>query len=65
MCLWSPTTWQPLVSFDRYLLTIFPLWMVAGAWLSERERTRVLVTGVSAALLGFYTFQFATWVFIA
>ena len=65
MCLWSPTLGQPLVSFDRYLLTIFPLWMVAGAWLSERESVRILVTAVSAALLGFYTFQFATWAFIA
>lgn len=65
LCLWSPTTWQPLVSFDRYLLTIFPLWMAAGAWLSERERTRILVSCVSAALLAFYAFQFATWAFIA
>ena len=65
VCLWSPTTSQPLMSFDRYLLTIFPLWMVAGAWLSRCEGVRIAVSGISAALLAFYVFQFGTWAFIA
>ncbi len=38
VCTWSPVDGQPLKSFDRYALTIFPLWMAAGAWLSERRR---------------------------
>jgi hypothetical protein len=55
---------QPLVSFDRYVLTIFPLWMAVGAWLSERRLVRAVLL-VSAGLLAFWTFQFATWAWVA
>ena len=61
---WSPVANQPLQSLDRYALTIFPLWMAAGAWLSERRLTRGAVL-VSAALLAFWTFQFASWTWVA
>jgi hypothetical protein len=39
--------------------------MAAGAWLSERRRTRWPVLGASTGLLVFFTFQFATWAFVA
>lgn len=64
VCTWSPVAGQPLKSFDRYALTIFPLWMAAGAWLSERRLAR-LVLLVSAGLLAFWTFQFAAWTWVA
>jgi hypothetical protein len=64
VCTWSPASGQPLQSFDRYALTIFPLWMAAGAWVSERRLTRPLVL-VSAGLLAFWTFWFATWAWVA
>jgi hypothetical protein len=64
VCTWSPVAGQPLKSLDRYVLTIFPLWMAAGAWLSERRLMRPVVL-VSAALLAFWTFQFATWAWVA
>lgn len=64
VCLWSPVADQPLQSFDRYTLTIFPLWMAGGAWISERRLTRVAVL-LGGALLAFYTFQFARWSFVA
>ncbi len=64
VCIWSPVAGQPLKSLDRYTLTIFPLWMAAGAWLSERRLLRPVVL-VSAALLAFWTFQFATWAWVA
>jgi hypothetical protein len=64
VCIWSPVTGQPLKSLDRYTLTIFPLWMAAGAWVSERRLTRAVVV-VSAAMLVFWTFQFATWAWVA
>jgi Mannosyltransferase (PIG-V) len=64
VCTWSPVAGQPLKSLDRYTLTIFPLWMVAGAWISERRLTRVTLL-VSAGLLAFWTFQFATWAWVA
>ncbi len=65
VCLSSPGTGQPLYAFDRFCLTIFPLWMAAAAWLAERERTRIAVCCLSAGLLAFFTFQFGTWAFIA
>ncbi len=64
VCTWSPVAGQPLKSFDRYTLTIFPLWMAVGAWLSERRLVRPVVL-VSAGLLAFWTFQFATWAWVA
>jgi hypothetical protein len=60
----SETKVQPLEGLDRYCLTIFPLWMGAGAWLAERRAVRPVVV-VGAALLGFYTFEFARWAFVA
>jgi Mannosyltransferase (PIG-V) len=64
MCLSSLPAGQPLISFDRYALTIFPLWMAAGAWVAKRriERPAVLVGSI---LLAFYTVQFATFAFVA
>lgn len=64
MCLWSPQQGQPLNSFDRYTLTIFPLWMVAGAWIAKRRLERQAVL-VGAILLVFYTVQFSSWAFVA
>jgi hypothetical protein len=61
---WSTVSGQPLNSVDRYTLTIFPLWMAAGAWVAERRLSRIVVL-VSAALLAFWTFQFATWAWVA
>ncbi len=65
LCVWSPTDGQPLASLDRYTLAIFPIWMVVGAWLAERERLRIVTCALGAGLLAFFTFQFATWAFIA
>jgi len=64
MCLSSPTIDQPLASFDRYVLTIFPLWMVAGAWIAKRRLERPAVV-IGSILLIFYTVQFSTWAFVA
>jgi hypothetical protein len=58
------TGFQPLASVDRYILTLFPLWMAAAAWLSERRLLKPAVV-LGAALLAFYSFEFATWAFIA
>jgi hypothetical protein len=64
ICISSPVAGQPLKSLDRYVLTIFPLWMAAGAWVAQRRLTRVAVT-LSALLLAFYTYEFATWAWVA
>jgi hypothetical protein len=64
VCISSPVAGQPLKSVDRYTLTIFPLWMAAAAWLSERRLTARTIV-LSAGMLAFFAFQFATWAFIA
>jgi hypothetical protein len=64
-CISSPDVGQPLWSLDRYTLTIFPLWMAAGAWLSGRRRALPAVVLCGSALLVFYAAQFASWAFVA
>lgn len=64
-CISSPAVGQPLWSLDRYTLTIFPLWMAAGAWLSRRRIALPAVVLCGSALLFFYAAQFASWAFVA
>ena len=62
--IFSETKIQPLEGLDRYSLTIFPLWMAAGSCLAQRRLVAPVVV-FSAALLVFYSYQFATWAFVA
>lgn len=59
-----PQAEQPLASFPRYAVVVFPLFLAAGAWAVERRATRKLLV-VSGALLAFFTVEFATWNFVA
>jgi len=63
-CVSSPVVGQPLASLDRYVLTIFPLWMVAGAWVARR-RLEAPAVALGALLLVFYTIEFSHSTFIA
>ena len=66
MCLTTPEQGEPLWSYDRFALTMFPLWMVGGAWLARRRRTvQVGVLLAGAVALAFYTMQFSSWAFVA
>lgn len=64
LCLSSPEIGQPLWSLDRFALTLFPLWMVAGAWVAGRRLEKPALV-LSAGLLAFYTLQFSSWAFVA
>jgi hypothetical protein len=64
LCTSSAARQTPLLAYDRYMLPIFPLWIGAAAWLSERRILPVALI-LSAGALSFYTFEFARWVFIA
>lgn len=64
LCLSSPEAGQPLWSLDRFALTLFPLWMAAGAWVAARRLERPVVA-IGAVLLIFYTLQFSSWAFVA
>jgi Mannosyltransferase (PIG-V) len=54
----------PLRAFDRYMLPLFPLWMMAAKWLDERKLLRV-VLAVSPCLIVLYTIEFTRWVMVA
>lgn len=64
MCISSPVRSDPLRSLDRYILTIFPLWMAAGAWVSRVRGLRTVLL-LGALLMAFYSYEFATWAFVA
>jgi hypothetical protein len=59
-----PVTPQPLMSLPRFLAVLFPIFM----WLAlvcEERRITAQVAAVSAAGLGLFTAQFATWHWIS
>ncbi|MEA2314392.1 MAG: hypothetical protein QOI03_1084 [Solirubrobacteraceae bacterium] len=59
----APKANEPLASFPRYLLVLFPLQMVVAVWLHDRKRL-ALWLGWSGLALGMASMQFATgrWV---
>ncbi len=56
---------EPLMSFPRFLVVLFPLQMVTGLWLAGHERLRRPALGASAAMLASFAGLFATWHWIA
>lgn len=60
LCTSSAVTMEPLKGFDRYMLPIFPLWIGAAAWISER-RLLPAVMSLSSVMLAVYTIQFTRW----
>jgi Gpi18-like mannosyltransferase len=64
LCLATPERYEPLWSFDRFALTIFPLWMAAGAFVARRRLLAPAVVLGAIALVG-YSMMFAAGVFIA
>lgn len=60
-----PVIPQPLMSFPRFVLVCFPLWMWLGWLLARHPRWRIPALVLSAILLAVSTAQFATWHFVA
>jgi hypothetical protein len=58
-----PSTVQPLESFPRYMVVLFPLQMWFALWCDERGRTARAV-GVGAVLLGVLAAQWARWALV-
>ena len=61
LCTSSAITLEPLKGFDRYMLPIFPLWIGAAAWISERRLTAAVLC-LSGVMLVVYTIQFTRWI---
>jgi hypothetical protein len=60
-----PTVFEQLQSYDRYSLSIFPLFMAVAAPLSRHRRTRWALFAVSAVLLGGFSYLWGQWDWIA
>lgn len=55
---------QPLTSFPRYIMVLFPLWIWLALWAGERRLLKPLLA-VSAILMIVSAGRFATWHFVA
>jgi len=58
------TTLQPLVSMSRYVLVLFPAFMLWGRW-GKNHRIQRLIVYPSVALLLYLSGQFAIWGWVA
>jgi len=58
------TTLQPLVSMSRYVLVLFPAFMLWGRW-GRNPRIQRLIVYPSVALLLYLSGQFAIWGWVA
>jgi len=58
------TTLQPLVSMSRYVLVLFPAFMIWGYW-GRNPRVQRLIVYPSVALLLYLSGQFAIWGWVA
>jgi hypothetical protein len=58
------TTMQPLVSMSRYVLVLFPAFMLWGRW-GRNPRVQRLIVYPSVALLLYLSGQFAMWGWVA
>ena len=58
------TTLQPLVSMSRYVLVLFPAFMMWGRW-GRNPRVQRLIIYPSVALLLYLSGQFAMWGWVA
>lgn len=58
------TTLQPLVSMSRYVLVLFPVFMLWGRW-GKNPRIQRLIIYPSVALLLYLSGQFAIWGWVA
>jgi len=62
--LWRRTTGQPLVSMSRYVLALFPAFIIWGRW-GENPWVNRLIVYPSIALLILLCAQFAFWAWVA
>jgi hypothetical protein len=61
----EPDRVEPLASFSRYLLIMFPIFMGWGAWLGGRRLRSWAMLGFSAVLLVFFSALWGMWIWVA
>jgi len=60
-----PSRLEPLASFSRYVLPLFPLFMGAAAWMTHHRRFKVGWLAVSCVLLAVFSGLWGVWDFVA
>jgi Mannosyltransferase (PIG-V) len=60
MALSVPATDEPLKSFPRFTLVMFPLWIALALWATEHRLVRKVIA-VSAPLLALSAYLFVSW----
>jgi hypothetical protein len=60
-----PNGTEPLLSFSRFVIPMFPVFMGWGAWIGERPTVRRDVLTISAALLVMFSGLWGLWAWIA
>lgn len=56
-----PAHHDPLKSFPRFTLVMFPLWIALALWATEHRRVRTVIA-VSAPFLALTSFLFVAWI---
>ncbi|HUP27224.1 MAG TPA: hypothetical protein VM409_02230, partial [Chloroflexia bacterium] len=62
--LFSATTHNPLLSYPRFLIVLFPVFIVL-ALMGRNRYAHQIITWVSLLLLALFTIRFANWYWVA
>lgn len=62
--LFQPSSVHPLMSMPRFVIVLFPLFVVLGMFLEGRW-TKTIAVLASTAMLIFFTIQFSTWYWVS
>ncbi len=61
----NPSPLEPMMSYARYVMPAFPLFMAAAVALVDRPRTQWATLAGSGLLLGFFSAAWAIWAWVA
>jgi len=61
----TPSTYVPLFSMPRFLLTAFPAFILLALWGERNRWVDMLITVTSLALLGFFVSKFVVWTWVS
>ena len=62
--IFAPVPRTPLISLPRYMLPVFPLFMVLAIW-GQNSRVNRFLSYPALIFLGIFTVRFATWYWVA
>ena len=60
-----PSTYVPLFSMPRFMLTAFPAFILLAIWGERNRWADMLITVTSVTLLGFFVAKFVVWTWVA